>query len=202
MEETRARLLEARRSAAPGRTSWTPPVIGDFAHDRRILAFDASLSNTGWVVFIITNNRVIVEGKGTIRPKCSDGGYLGTWQKAAFLRRRLGEEPLIARYARDPEVLRAVEAPVVGGGHRKESSLIAGMTVWMECDDCEDVSATSVSAVLLGDARIRSEVRKPAVKAAVLRFVPEAAGRDWNEHERDGMSVGLVRLWKLKQEAA
>ena len=66
---------------------------------------------------------------------------------------------------------------------------------------CAVVSPTHVSAVLLGDPKIRSEQRKPAIKAAVARYVPETAGRDWNEHERDGLSVGLTRLYDMREAA-
>jgi hypothetical protein len=177
-------------------------VIADFAEGCRVLAFDASLANVGWVVFIITGESVIVEAHGTIRPKQDDSGYMGTWQRARGLKRGLWEAGLVVRYMRCTDVLKAVEAPVVGAGHRKESSLIAGMTVWMECDACAVISATHVSAVLLGDPRIRSDVRKPAIREAVCRYVPEAAGRSYNEHERDALSVGLVRLFDLEEEAS
>lgn len=200
-EETRQRLrvgAAAARKSAPQRPAWHPPGITDFVPDVRVMAFDASLTNVGWVVLVV-RDRVIVEGKGTIRPKSEDDGYMGTWQRAWHLRKRLWEENLILRYMLNPDVLKAVEAPIVGPGHRPESSLIAGMTVWMEADHCEVISPTHVSAVLLGDPRIRSAERKPAIKAAVCRYVPEAAGRDWNEHERDGLSVGLIRLFDLRE---
>lgn len=200
-EEARARLRETRRTAAPRRPSWSPPAVCDFARGRRVLAFDASLSNTGWVLFIITDREVVVERKGTIRPGCAGNGYLGTWQRAGILRGELYREDLVYPCMRNPEVLKAVEAPPVGVGmHRTESSLMAGAVVWMECDECEDISPVRVSRVLLGDARIRSDGRKPAVRKAVARYVPAAAGRTWNEHERDALSVGLVRLFGLREE--
>jgi hypothetical protein len=196
-EEARLRL-RATRKAAPQRPAWHPPALTDFAPHVRVLAFDASLVNVGWVVLIVTD-RVIVEAHGTIRPEARDDGYMGTWQRASHLRKRLWEENLVLRYMRDPGTEKAVEAPIVGSGHRTESSLIAGMTVWMESDPCAVISPTHVSAVLLGDPKIKSAERKPAIKAAVCRYVPEAAGRDWNEHCRDGLSVGLTRLHDLKE---
>jgi hypothetical protein len=198
MEQARTRLAASR--TVPQRPAWHPPSLADFARGVLVLAFDASLSNTGWVAFLVTAGGVDIQGHGTIKPKAADGGYLGTWQKAYHLRKRLWEENLVLRYMRQPDVLKAVEAPVVGAGHRKESSLIAGMTVWMECDPVEVVSATHVSAVLLGDPRIRSDVRKPAVKEAVCRLVPEAAGRGWDEHQRDALGVGFTMLYDLKEE--
>src|SRR5205823_1464066 len=91
-----------------------------------------------------------------------------------------------------------VEAPSVGGGSRTESSLIAGMLVWAELPGgCPAISATHVSAVLLGDPRVRSAERKKRIRAAVIGYCPGAAGRDWNEHERDALATGLAHLWDL-----
>jgi hypothetical protein len=58
-----------------------------------------------------------------------------------------------------------------------------------------------VSAVLLGDPKTKSEDRKAAIKEAVCRYIPEAAGRTWNEHTRDALSVGLTRLFDLREAA-
>jgi hypothetical protein len=198
----RQQLHEARKSV-PAKPPWSPPAVTDFLPETRILAFDASLVNVGWVVLVV-KDRVVVEGHGTIHPgDHGEAGYMATWQRARGLKAAL-RETVVARYIRDPETLKAVEAPPSGGGlHRVESTLIAGMTCWMECGaDCAAVSATHVSAVLLGDHQISSRERKPAVKAAVLGYVPEARGRGWDEHQRDALSVGLTRLFDLKEEAA
>lgn len=197
IDDARAQL-RARRTA-PAKPPWRPPGISDFFPDMQVLAFDASLANVGWAMFIVRGGKVLIVAHGTIHPQQASDGYMGTWQRARDLKRGLREAGLDG-YMRYPGVLKAVEAPLVGGGHRKESSLIAGMTVWMDCDECDVISATHVSAVLLGDPKIRSAERKAAIKAAVLRYVPEAQGRGWTEHERDALSVGLTRLWDLRQE--
>lgn len=197
-EGTRERLRAARKTAPP-RPAWQPPEFTDFLQHQVIIAFDASLVNTGWVALRTWLRGVDVFGHGTIRPKTEATGYMSTWERALGLELGLWEEALLASYIRDEGTLMAVEAPPVGGGlHRTESSLVAGLTVWRQAPvKCAVVSATHVSAVLLGDPRIKSAERKPAIKAAVCRYVPEAAGRDWNEHERDGLSVGLTRLFDL-----
>jgi hypothetical protein len=205
--ETRERLrvgAAAFRKREAMRPPWHPPAVTDFAEDRRVLSFDASLANVGWVVFIVSGGKVLVEAHGTIRPSDrGEKGYMGTWQRALSLQEGLWEAGLITRYVKDPDVLLAVEAPIVGSGHRTESSLVAGMTVWLTAASrFAVISPTHVSAVLLGDPKIRSTERKPAIRAAVIRYVPEAAGRNWNEHERDSLSVGLTRLFDLKEEAA
>ena len=167
-----------------------------------IAAFDASLVNTGWAAIRRTGDAFDVLGHGTIRPKTPATGYMATWERARLLEKALWDEGVVMRFVKPGDVLMAVEAPSVGGGHRTESSLVAGLTVWrLSPRKCERVSATHVSAVLLGDPKIRSAERKKAVKAAVCRYVPEAAGRTWTEHERDALSVGLVRLYDLKEAA-
>jgi len=199
LEDMRGQL-RARR-AAPAKPPWHPPAVTDFMPGLRMLSWDASLANVGWVLFQVTS-RVEVEDHGTIHPRQSDDGYMGTWQRMKDLRDSLWDHPDLIRWMSDPGILKAVEAPPVGGGHRKESSLIAGAVVWSECDACAVIVPTHVSAVLLGRPRILSAERKPAIKAAVLRHVPDAASRGWDEHQRDGLSVGLTRLYDLRKAAA
>lgn len=199
-EEARTRI-RARR-AAPAAPPWSPPVWSDFLPGTVIVAFDASLLNTGWVAIRAWLAGVDVIGHGTVRPKTSAVGYMATWERARLLEEGLRGDALVDAYVRSGDALMAVEAPSVGGGHRTESSLVAGLTVWrMNPGKCVPVSATHVSAVLLGDPKIRSEERKGAVKLAVARYVPESAGRDWNEHERDALSVGLTRLYDMREAA-
>lgn len=198
IDDSRARLRETRR-AAPQRPPWHPPALEDFLPGVSIAAFDASLVNTGWVVLRKWLGGFDVFGHGTIRPKARATGYMATWERARLLEEAL-HDTLAMSFIRQEGNLMAVEAPSVGGGHRTESSLVAGLTVWrLAPARCEAVSATHVSSVLLGDPRIRSTERKPAIKAAVCRYVPQAAGRGWTEHERDALSVALTRLFDLRE---
>lgn len=198
-EAARGRL-RASRAAAPAKPPWHPPSLTDFTPHRRMLAWDASLANVGWVLFQVTG-RVEVEDHATIHPRQEDDGYMGTWQRMRSLRDALWDHPHLIRWMSDPEILKALEAPPVGGGHRRESSLAAGGIVWGECGECTPVVPTHVSAVLLGRPRILSAERKPAIKAAMLRYVPGCASRGWDEHQRDALSVGLTRLFDLREAA-
>jgi len=204
-EETRERLRTGAasvRKREAARPPWHPPALTDFLSDQAVVAFDASLVNTGWAALMRNGGGFDVLGHGTIRPKTAAVGYMATWERARLLEQALWDEGLVVRFIRADNVLMAVEAPSVGGGHRTESSLVAGLTVWRQAPrKCEVVSATHVSAVLLGDPKIKSTERKPAVKAAVCRYIPGAAGRDFNEHERDALSVGLTRLFDLREAA-
>jgi hypothetical protein len=197
IDDSRA-LLRARaekaRAAAP--EPWHFPTLEEFRPNQYVLAFDATLTNCGWVVFAVILGQVTVLAKGTIRPKTGERGYLETWDKADQLRSEI--EALIDRW-RNTEALIVVEAPAVSG-NRTESSLIAGLLVWSgRRSRCSAVSATHVSAVLLGDPKMKSAPRKKAVKDAVVRLYPAAAGRDWNEHERDSLATGMVHLYDIDQ---
>lgn len=200
LDDSRALLrARAQKAEAAAPEPWRFPDALDFCPNRYVLVFDATLTNCGWVFFCVCMGAVIVAAKGTIRPKTTEAGYLGTWDKADQLRREIDQ--LITKWrGNDPRLLLVVEAPSVGGGSRTESSLIAGMLVWSGRSSwCHVVSATHVSAVLLGDPRMKSAPRKKAVKDAVVRLYPAAAGRNWNEHERDALATGLVHLYDIDQ---
>ena len=199
MEGARAQLRA--RKLAPAPPAWHPPALEDFLPGATIAAFDASLLNTGWVVLRRWLGGIDIFGHGTIRPKTTATGYMATWERALILEEEL-RNTLAMSFIRQESTLMAVEAPSVGGGHRTESSLVAGFAVWrIDPIRCQRISATHVSAVLLGDPKIRSDARKPAIKEAVARYVPEVQGRGWTEHERDALSVALTRLFDM-QEAA
>jgi hypothetical protein len=190
-EQYREQIRARRRK--PEAPQWHFPRIGEFYQSLRVLVFDATLTNCGWAGMTAWHDRIDVWAKGTVRPVTQRLSYLGTWDKAAELHHQLA---LIDRdFGYGAHVV--VEAPSVGGGSRTESSLIAGLLVAMlrPAGGWDAVSATHVSAVLLGDHSVRSAERKPRIREAVIRLVPEAAGRDWNEHERDAVATGATWLY-------
>lgn len=189
VDDARSRLRDRRKAPV---VQWHFPEHGNFYQALRVLAFDATLSHCGWAGMTAWDDRIDVWAKGTIHPETQRLSYLGTWDKAMALHRELG---LIDRDCGYGAHI-VVEAPSVGGGSRTESSLIAGLLVTMLRPEggCDAVSATHVSAVLLGDHSVRSAERKKLIRSAVIRLVPEAAGRNWNEHERDAVATGMTWL--------
>ena len=188
-EDLRAQLRGRRKRPAP--EPWKPPQVADFTFGEYVLAFDATLSHTGWVVLGCDGREIVVLGHGAINPATEMTGYRGTWDKAIRLLLGVTE---VMRQTEDTPLHVVVEAPSVGGGHRTESSLIAGLIVLMAYGNVTDVSASHVSAVLLGDARMRSEQRKKLIREAVIRLIPETAGRGWNEHMRDAAATALTYI--------
>jgi hypothetical protein len=180
----------AASQAAP-RVSWAEPRLCDF-RPGRVLAFDPSLSSTGWVnlrvrrpleeVFLIE-----VLGKGTLRVRTGTTGYRGTYEKASRMKALIEETIWRESSMLFPPAI-AWEAPAVRG-HRLESSLIAGYLVYEASHRAGlDVSANHASWRLTGDP----SHDKGAIKAAVARYAPETEGRTWNEHERDALAIALT----------
>ena len=173
-----------------------PPPLEEFFAGVLVNCWDASLNNTAFADIIVRDGRIEVIDKGTIRPVTVVRGYLGTWDKSLQLRGTLRWQDW--RFNRADHVV--VEAPSVGGGHRTESSLIAGLRVYeMAPDKVSMVSATHVSWVLTGQARLESHDRKQAIRRALAHYIPGSDGRGWNEHIRDAVAAGLAHLWDLSQ---
>lgn len=181
--------VENRRAArlAP----WTPPEPKDF-RPCRVLAFDPSLSSTGWVklhvswLFRDLPPRIVVAAKGTLRVKTDLTGYLATYDKASRMKALIQETIWREQDLRWPSDI-AWEAPAVRG-HRLESSLIAGFCVY----EASSGTGTAVSANHASHQLTGSPLHdKREIAAAVARYIPSSAGRTWNEHERDALAIAL-----------
>lgn len=182
--------LRARKTR-PVPDPWHFPGVMEFLAAQRVLAFDATLSHTGWVLLEVSSGKIHVLHRGIINPSTARRSFLETWDKATYLRDALtGVYTAVA----GPDYQTAVEAPSVGGGHRTESSLIAGLQVFQSRPAVVPVHVAHISKLFLGDGRVRSEDRKPAIREAVCRLIPDAASRKWNEHQRDAASVALTHL--------
>ena len=194
IDELRA-ALEHKSRVPASKPQWQPPGLEEFETCKQVLAFDASLSNVGWVSLRVLADplRVDVSAKGTIRSVTDQRGFLETWAKAVKVTAALKE---LAYYFALADYV-PVESPSVGGGYRTESSLIAGLKVWEEApaDKRFAVSAQHVARVLCGDARIPADRKKQAIRGAVARYIPGSESRSWNEHQRDAAAVGLTHLW-------
>jgi len=170
--------------------AWAAPVPADF-RPVEVIAFDPSLTSAGWAFLRVsrrteTGTRLVLLSKGTLRVSTAQDGYLGTYEKASRMK-ALIEETLWREidWRRPPAI--AWEAPAVRG-HRLESSLIAGYLVYEASHRAGlAVSANHASWQLTGSPLHD----KRQIAAAVARYFPSAAGRTWNEHERDAMAIAL-----------
>ncbi len=195
LEQLRERLSGRKRKPAP--PPWKPPILGEFRHYVKVMAFDPSLGNLAWVSFEIRTYRVCIMEKGTIRPKTERTGYEGMWDRAQQANSALAA--LTGRFAGSIDEW-VCEPPLVGFGRRKESSEIAGTLVYMNCPDrrrFHAVPARHASSVLTGNPHHD----KAQIRDAVARYIPDAATRQWNEDERDAAAAGLTYLWDVAQPA-
>ena len=185
------RFASRRQRKAP--PPWSPPDPAALPCGH-VLALDQSLSSTGWIDFSSLPGGVIVHARGTLRPVTALTGYLGTWDKHAQLAAMLGAGEMAARIGAAHAV--AWEAPPVGGGHRTESSLMAGALLYMLAGPgrAHVVSAQHASSLLTGTPRHG----KREIGLAVARYVPESASRQWNEHLRDALAIGIAYLLDTK----
>jgi Holliday junction resolvasome RuvABC endonuclease subunit len=185
------------------RAAWQPPRFEDFPQGAEVIAFDPSLASTGWAWLRVAQDQIMVLGKGTIRSVTSKTGYEGTYERAHCIASALPGILMTIPFSIDDQPSRvyiAWEAPAVGGGHRTESSLIVGYLVWeaarqrpwgiVNHGGAVPVQANHVSKVLTDNPKHD----KKEIAAAVARYIPESASRDFNEHIRDAVAVGLTRL--------
>ncbi len=180
--------VESRKTArlAP----WTPPEPADF-RPCRVLAFDPSLSSTGWVHLRVgwrwkRDPGIEIRARGTLRIKTDLTGYLATYDKATRMKALIQEVVWREQSISWPSDI-AWEAPAVRG-HRLESSLIAGLCVYEASNGLGTVISANHASQQLTGSPLHD---KREIAAAVARYVPESAGRDWNEHQRDALAIGL-----------
>src|SRR6516164_5273688 len=177
---------------------WAPPELDDFRRCK-VLAFDPSLSATGWVHLRVSRigaaHRISVLARGTLRIRTAETGYMATYERASRLRCLVDEVVCREQHYNWPSVI-AWEAPAVRG-HRLESSLIAGLQVYEASHRAGTViSANHASSLLCGNPLHD----KQEIAAAVLRYVPGSDARTWNQHERDAAAIALAYSLDLEEE--
>lgn len=177
---------------------WTPPTLEDFATGLRVQAFDQTLMSTGYVQVEIDEwtdtVAVKVWAKDTFRPKKDP--LLRSFAEKFDLQYQLRQKVKGTLTLTDRVVH---EMPAVHGWET-ESSLLAGSAIWDATLDLQDVrpvmvSKNHVGAVLCND----KDAKKPQIKAALVRYLPEVAERSWNEHNRDALAIALTYLYDVKR---
>jgi hypothetical protein len=170
-----------------------------------ILSFDQTLSHTGWVTLVVRNGRIGVMAKGTIStdPGGAGSGFPAMFERANQLDDALRELDLDAIGGIPPDEV-VHEMPSVGG-YNTESSLLAAREIIRYARDIPGVwnrpKITMISIqhsrFVLAGASARND--KKAGHRALAEFIPDSAGRTWNEHTRDAAINALARLCDLKE---
>ena len=193
-------LRERAKEAAMGRKQpkvWEAPHWSEFAPNVRVVAFDQSLTHTGWVDFEVgSQGALIIYGRGTINITVSTKGHVSTMDKADDLLDALRDRH-IPTYAR----IVGEMTPVVG--YRLESSLLAGYVLRQAYRDVEFVSRQSALALLLplDQRKAKKYSREVLNRYASVETASDRTMR-WNEHQRDALMLGLTRLHQIAKEAS
>lgn len=177
------------------RPEWTPPSIEDFAWEMTVQAFDQTLTNIGYVQFMIIKGEVRVADHRTIRPKPSKGldSFTYGYEQASLLGDEVDDLLLCSS-----EVV--FEMPAVTG-YRIDSSKMAGQAIYDRVHASRFhykavmVSKNHAATILTGN----KDAGKPEMAEAVARYAPETVSRKWNEHQRDALALGLAHLYDVKK---
>jgi hypothetical protein len=184
--------------AKPPKPEWTPPRLEDFQWRVPVQAIDQNLTNTGVIrLRIVGYGTTDVLFRETIKPEPAWplDGFSDMFERAYLLRNEL-----VSRLVSMDTV---IETPAVQGYHR-DSSLLAAQACWDAVRGlswgtrASLVSKQHVGKILCNDPK----ASKAQIKAAVCRYIPEAAKSTdgWNEHTRDAVAIALTRLYDLKRE--
>jgi hypothetical protein len=173
---------------------WEPPSIEDFARRRTILAFDQSLTNTGWVRFYVHRSRLVVLDRGTLKIAVASKGHTSTMDKADILKRRLEA----SRGGWSYDLVVGEVTPVVG--YRLESSLMAGYVLRQVFPDVHFVSRQAALALLLPPDKRFEKKHSNEVKERYVSYADNQAPGRWNEHERDALMLGLTWLYQIQRD--
>lgn len=181
--------------------AWQPLRLPDLIEYGEVLAFDQSLSATGWVHLRKAPAQLWVVAAGT-----ESGGDPQTRGPEQSLDRGLALYDkvvhVVSRYlnrAVQIPVLIVFETPPVGGKmSRPESSLLAGLVVKIAADRMAGprpvmVSAQRAKKVICGDANAD---KRDAHASLLLNCAPWISGYSaiTNEAHRDAAMIGLTAL--------
>lgn len=180
------------------------PLTRQNARDRlaygRLVSFDQTLTSCGVALVSHDDAGIRVVWTALIKPEAQGlVGFQGTYTKAIGLRRALEDLDYGADIFVDAEEI-VHEMPSTGG-HRTESSLLAGYVVQQFAAErlipCSMIANASMRALLVPPDR-RADRSKVPVRESVDALVDPPPGCPWNEHVRDAVGLALTRLKHLR----
>lgn len=206
--EVMARIeASSQPRARKSKKEWVAPVDEDFGSGS-VLAFDPSLTNTGWVMLVRPPlaGRVVALFTGVCSPPATD---LGSDAMTLWRAHEVGKlvYDVVDRYGRERVQGIAHEMPTTTG-RRIESSLLGSREVQRAAYELAasipltGIYVRHVHAVLLPPEQRGRAHTKAHTKDAVLRYVDLSMlpkGARLNEHVYDAMAVGLTHLYDRKR---
>lgn len=161
----------------------------------RILAFDQSLSATGWVMLDCAGGRLTIQAVGMITTGSSNKGTLGSLERAD----EIGDKAERIIESAVPDMI-AHETPPSGGGRlmRPEASLMAAVAIRRAAARFM-VQHISMQHAQSGKARFTGQrgADKKDVHAVLRSMLPEIEGfKPNNDNTRDALIVGVLAAEK------
>lgn len=164
----------------------TPPKIN---YRGRLLAFDQSLSSTGYALITGDDDGAFIWETGVLKSSHDLRGHEKTLQRSVELVHDLDE--LLDRLGTVQDIV--YETPPVGGRMiRPESSLLAAMAVLVCTDGYKPHMISKQKAAKRWTGK--GNATKKEVRDALMSFgyTPKEWGLAWNEHVSDSLSIGLL----------
>lgn len=158
------------------------------------MALDQTLTNTGWVLLESGQGHVEVLRKGTIKCQTDFKSHESLYDKSEQLMYHLAILTDVIAPLTTHDFVVIFERPSVRG-FRIESSLMAGREVVRMCEamgwQWEMVSNLTMKKFL--GIKIKGS-KKSEVKDQLVKYVPDVSSREWNEHSRDALALGLTYI--------
>lgn len=198
MDRLRQIAENNKPSAKKKASEWQAPQVDNLRH-KRILAFDQSLNNTGWVFLENDWNGLRISQRGTIRGQSDEKGFLGNYQKSLGLMQMVTR--IMVMHPLPPDMVIFEQPAVVG--HRTDSALLAGQVIYLAAvgtlrtTPVRMVSNQAMKSALLAPGeRLRGAEGKRAVGKVVEALIPVDARAEgpWNEHVRDAAALAIYAL--------
>jgi hypothetical protein len=202
LDTLRDRIKDATPARRGRRRAWVEPVPEDFAYGTA-LAFDQTLTKTGWAVVVNNDFGLQVSAGGRLMPEPPEDltGFEQTFAKAERMGLLIQRTLSLQRTQMVDVVVH--EMPAVRG-HRIESSLMAAREVRRSASQygrpVAMVSRQHAYAVLVG----HPHGDKAEGTARVNALVPahRRNTRAWNQDVHDAVLLGLQWLHDKKQRDA
>lgn len=196
------------RDRKPAPPPWQPMLRSDLPPWARLLAFDASLANTGWVALSLSQSdehdaRVVDAGMCQTGAQDGPGGHEESLRRALVLRQAL--RGVLRRF--DPSVWTVVhETPPAAGPrlHRPESALLACLALRVLAEDFRFGVAVPVDPrlhkrVVGGNPNATKAEEHAALGALAVDVGLRGMAHITNVDKRDALCVGLAHLYLMRR---
>lgn len=194
-QELRARIAEqvaTKGVRKPSKKVWKPPALTDFAHGR-VLAFDQTLTKTGFSVVVSDYEGLHITEGNVLRP--SDRSDLSSFELTLHKAASLGSQLEALMMMLGGTVDLAIHEMPSVHGYRVESSLMAAREVRRAA------GLARVKVAMVQNQSMRALLNPPEergpkkyVKSAIESLIPQDRrhAKSWNQDVADSVGLALT----------